>query len=132
MKATVSCTVCGYATEVESDTLAGLGSAIESAVVGQHAICSKHQQTVTLGGQVAKLVLEGDTHRELLVECLQCPDGKLETAVPPELVGAMTLLLHTAHEGHPMRVTYDGRSWQSPQRPVSEKQARRDAARGKR
>jgi hypothetical protein len=55
----------------------------------------------------------------LSVECLnpKCQRGqgsKMEIMAPPWLIDAYTLIFHTAHEGHRMRVTYAGLTLESP------------------
>lgn len=109
MKATVECVDCA-AVLAELSTLeqteAGL---IESLVAASHATrphCS-HKLRLRLS-EVTGI------ERELSIQCLTCKGPPWITTVPIELVGALTLVFHTAHEGHPLQLTYDGRSWSSP------------------
>jgi hypothetical protein len=39
---------------------------------------------------------------------------QLESRIPPELVGALTLVFHTSHEGHPIELRYGDHVWRSP------------------
>lgn len=63
--------------------------------------------------------LTGET-AQVLIECIhpKChkKGKKLEGEIPRDLIGAAALTLHTAHEGHAMRVTVDGQTWESPSR----------------
>ena len=118
MRATVSCSTCGKMEEVtvEAPTLAELGEILTSLLVACHATpphCP-HKLKVEFSGQ-DHVVQE----RELLIRCIstRCDESlekELRTTVPRELIGAMTLLFHTSHEGHPMEISYGGRSWRSP------------------
>lgn len=55
----------------------------------------------------------------LVIECLhpRCPvaTGRMIELVPIELVGPLTLVFHSSHEGHRIRVNYgDEYEWMSP------------------
>lgn len=55
--------------------------------------------------------------KELQLRCLakHCTKGKTWSGkVPIELVGAMTIMFHTGHEGHPLEIMYDGETWSTP------------------
>lgn len=112
MKAVITCS-CGKATkEVEADTLANLGEAIMSQVVAMHAT-SPHE----VHGMSVDVDHGGKVERELVLKCIRdrCDrEREMRVMVPWELVGAMTLLFHTAHEGHRLEMSYDGRTWTSP------------------
>lgn len=53
---------------------------------------------------------------EIMIRCLQCdgsqPYHKAAHRAPLALVGALTLMLHTRHEGHPIELTVDGMKYQ--------------------
>lgn len=60
--------------------------------------------------------IRGDT-RELRIRCLHwnCRDvPSLVATCAIELVGALTLVFHTSHEGHPIELSYAGQTWASP------------------
>lgn len=71
--------------------------------------------------------------RPLSIRCLHwlCKNNPpLEASVPIEMVGPLTLVFHTSHEGHPIELSYDGRRWSSPlshQSPESRRHGPTDA-----
>lgn len=60
--------------------------------------------------------VKDEGEHEIIIRCLQCdgsqPYHKAVHRAPMELVGALTLMLHTRHEGHPLELTVDGRKYQ--------------------
>jgi len=89
---------------------------MESLIVAAHAALPKSKLKFQLDGEP-----EFDQSKHFKARCLHpsCDRAKvqLEDKIPIELVGMMTLIFHTAHEGHPMEVTFDGRTWRSPVSP---------------
>lgn len=58
----------------------------------------------------------------LKVRCLypSCASRQIameEAFCPPYLVSALVILFHAAHEGHPLEMTYEGKTWRSPAAP---------------
>lgn len=54
---------------------------------------------------------------QLKLTCLRCgdiPAAHREWMCPQELVSALTLVFHTSHEGHPIKLEYMGMTWESP------------------
>lgn len=43
--------------------------------------------------------------------------GVFETSCAPFMVGALVLGFHSAHEGHPLEITYGDRTWVPPPKP---------------
>ncbi len=113
MRAKLVC-VCSQAAtmDLEASTLRELGAILTSALVSFHA-CQPHCS------HEIKIELEDDvaTDKELHIRCFKeaCDAVReIRTACPIELVGALTLMFHTTHEGHPIEITFDGRTWKSP------------------
>jgi len=119
MKARISCAVCegtdkAVSGEVAAPTLTELGPLLTAIVVAWHATpphCP-HQLKIEFSEELRPDV-------DLVIRCVgaQCHSPQFrefKTKCPRELVGALTLLFHTSHEGHPIEIVYDGRSWRSP------------------
>ena len=86
-----------------------------SLLIACHATYPHTSHTFEL---VSEMPYVGPKH-PLVIECLhpKCPvtTGRMIELVPIELVGALTLVFHSSHEGHRIRVTYgDDYDWQSP------------------
>lgn len=119
MKATLSCSICegtdkAVHGEVNAASLADLGPLLTSLVVAWHATPPHCPHPIKI-----EFAEELRPEVELIVRCIgpQChsPQFKeLKTSCPRELVGALTLMFHTSHEGHPIEIVYDGRTWRSP------------------
>ena len=117
LRATVFCTnkTCdrtGEISTVRADNSRDLEQSLAGALVGCHAIHPSCALTAHFEEDAAPV----RPRRDLVITCLAGP-CELRTVthhVPIELVGAMTLLFHTAHEGHPLRLEYDGEAWESP------------------
>ena len=87
---------------------------MESLIVAAHAAAPKSTLKFHIDGHQA-LVNSKTLHIECLNDsCVKASAPQLDENVPLELVGAMTLVFHTAHEGHRLSVVYDGVKWQSP------------------
>lgn len=116
--ASVECTECREAlAEVEALSRSELCGIITSLVAACHAT---HPHTAhTLKACIPEV---RGVERELRIRCLHwsCKDVEpLVTRCPIELVGALTLVFHTSHEGHPLEFSFDGRTWSSPTSPQS-------------
>jgi hypothetical protein len=75
-----------------------------------------HQMEFSLRG--APRMPELEHADELAIRCLS-PDClkaglSLQTRAPLELVGALALVFHTSHEGHPIEMRYRDQTWTSP------------------
>lgn len=101
---------CGRAEMVvEADTLADLGPMLTSAVVAFHAGPPHCPHTIAIEMEE----MAGD--KEFYIRCLRCEGVReMKTMAPKEMIGALTLLFHTAHEGHGIEIVYDGKKWRSP------------------
>jgi len=113
MRAEVRCKPCGLVIgELERPTLGELGAELAAVLVGCHARhphC-RHELELEIGGDVARLPGASEPLVELELVCLG--DGqKFHTRAPRWLVGALTLVFHTSHEGHPLELVVDGRRW---------------------
>lgn len=113
LRASVSCTECkqllGDVDALSRSELCGL---VASLVVACHA-AQPHCNHVLK----ASLPEVCGVEHELAIRCLNeaCEMMPwLVTECPIELVGALTLVFHTAHEGHPIELRYGDRSWSSP------------------
>lgn len=116
MRATVTCTCGKVAQTVEATTLADLGQVLTSLLVAVHATSPHEVHGLSFEIDHGNFVIE----HELVLQCLRkgCDrDREMRVMVPYVLVGAMTLVFHTAHEGHRLAMSYDGRSWESPAEP---------------
>jgi hypothetical protein len=113
MKATLICSCGKVTTEVEAPTLADLGQVIAGTLVTIHATSPHEVHAMTFHVEDTPPMVE----RELVLQCLRkgCErEREMKVMVPYVLVGAMTLVFHTAHEGHRMSLSYDGKTWESP------------------
>ena len=115
MRATIRCS-CGKATQdVDTPSLADLGEMVSAVMVGMHAT-SPHE----VHGMEVEVDHGPGPQHELVIQCLRkgCErEREMRVTVPYVLVGAMTLVFHTAHEGHRLALSYDGRHWESPAEP---------------
>lgn len=119
MRARLACSCNLASIELDAATLRELGQILTSALVSFHAThphCS-HEIKIEMD--------EVPSNKELYIRCLkpheQCASVReLRTTAVLEMVGALTLMFHTSHEGHPIEITYDGRSWRSPGVPNEE------------
>lgn len=114
LRATVFCFDCeAELTTVEAGSARELGVLLASTVLCAHSTTAhrKHQVTVEQEGEAPSAP---GTVRSLKIECLAGDEAVWETACPLELVPALALVFHTGHEGHRMRLTYDGRAWSTP------------------
>lgn len=113
MKAVVRCEVCDEEIAVVgAPTYRDLCFALQAALVSAHAEHTLHRLSFRIDDSDGK----GDTlHIACTAEgCRHPMREQTWHGVPIELVGAYVLTFHTAHEGHPLRVTYGGREWASP------------------
>lgn len=111
MHATITCS-CGLTSEVEAPDLEALGVAISAATLAIH-VTSPHE----VHGVSVDIDSRASTEHELVLQCLR--DGcertrEMRVMVPYSLVGALTLVFHTSHEGHRLLMSYDGKTWESP------------------
>lgn len=118
LKAVVECVDCKKRIdEVKADTYEELCYALQPIIVSAHATEAhiKHSIDFRIVGTSEIPQLEDN---ELFIRCLfpNCRKAKttLQTRVPLPMVGALTLVFHTSHEGHPLELTYRGRTWRSP------------------
>ena len=114
LSASVECIDCqkalGALPSLSRHELCGV---IESLLVASHAAqphCNHALRAVVEGAS--------GVERELTI---RCKHRHCAATVPPfvvmcpiELVGALTIVFHASHEGHPLELTYDGRTWSSP------------------
>lgn len=112
MKAKLVCE-CGRAEMVvEAPTLKDLGPALSSAVVAFHAGPPHCPHTIQVEMEDNG---SGEDYKDFYIRCLRCEGiRELRTRAPKEMLGALTLLFHTAHEGHGIEIIYDGNMWRSP------------------
>lgn len=98
-------------TSQKFSTYKELAFGIQALLVGCHAVVPhcNHQLDLRITGEP-----ESERH-ELVIACeaTACRLKKIKAThhVPIELVGAMVLIFHTGHEGHPLRVWYAGEEW---------------------
>lgn len=116
MKATIFCEDCQgnelAVTRTIEAPLKELGPILSALLVAWHATPPHCPHKMAISFEVP---LEG---RELTVRCLKpgCENAPIETTtrVPIELVSAIVIAHHAAHEAHPLEFSYDGRTWRSP------------------
>lgn len=113
VSADVECTECkellGALDGLSRSELSGL---VTSLLVACHAAMPHNDHPLAV-----RLPEVRGVDRELSIRCLHwlCKnDAPLVARVPVELVAALTLVFHTSHEGHPIEITFDGRTWSSP------------------
>lgn len=119
MKAIVFCEQCqntekAVRGEVEADTLEELGPLLTAVVVSFHSTpphCP-HPMKIAFVDPARPEVLV--TWRCLDPRCSPNGNREMKERIPREMIGAMTLVFHTSHEGHPIEIEYGGRSWRSP------------------
>lgn len=118
LKAIIECVDCKKRlNQVKADTYEQLCFALQPVIIATHATQPhvEHELSFRIVGSPELPKLKED---ELFIRCLfpKCRKAKttMQTRVPLELVGAATLVFHTAHEGHPLELTYAGRTWRSP------------------
>ena len=125
IKAIVRCTVCANKrlAEVETQTIeAMLLFKLPSLLIACHAATPHcpHELSFEFEGVPIKLKSE---EKALTLKCLfpSCAKANtiMETSCPKEMVTALTICFHSAHEGHPMEIVYDGRAWRSPLPPTA-------------
>lgn len=98
--------------EIEADTLENFGPTLASAVAAFHAGPPHCPHTVEIQQLEGIPVTE---EKEFYIRCLRCEGiRELRTTIPKEMVAALTLLFHTSHEGHPIEIQWNGRTWRSP------------------
>lgn len=111
--ATIECIECREAlAALPSLSRSELCGVIESLVAACHAARPHCSHALRLAIDNTQGVERELTIRCKAKNCARAP--ALVTTCPVELVGALTLVFHTAHEGHPIELTYDGRTWSSP------------------
>lgn len=118
LKAVLDCVPCKKRlSEAKADTYEELCYALQPLIVAAHATEAHIQHEITFRLVGTSEIPELDTD-ELFIRCLapNCRRTKvtMRTRAPLPLVGALTLVFHTAHEGHPLELTYRGRTWRSP------------------
>jgi hypothetical protein len=119
MKAIISCRQCAGTDkavrgEVEAATLIELGPLLTALVVAFHATPPHCPHPMEI-----EFVPEPPAEVDFAVRCLdpRCHSPtikELRTRCHREMIGALTLMFHTSHEGHPIEIECDGRSWRSP------------------
>ena len=112
---------------LDAASLGELGPLLASLIIACHATMPHcpHELLARFDGQLDAHELE----HELVIRCLHpgCSDAETtRTHCPRELVAALTILHHTAHEGHPLELRYGNRTWRSPE--VPQRTAVTDAA----
>lgn len=119
VRATVTCT-CGKPFEpelaAEAATLTELGEVASGLLLAGH-VADNH------AGHALELTLQDVPEPKgctLKLRCLYpgCTRGELvqtHSECPPWMVGALTICFHTSHEGHPLEVTFNDRTWRSPE-----------------
>jgi len=112
--AKVRCAVCGYALATKQyPSLREMLYGSQGLVVSCHATEPHCQHQLELSFDPPQALVGG----ELIIECLHSgcrSKDPWRTKAPLELVGALTLLFHTAHEGHSLKLSYAGQTWQTP------------------
>ena len=123
MKAVIRCVGCELdLMTLERASFHELAYSLQGLIIASHATdphraCELEFRIDAFGGA-------GD---ELRVECLhprcQMIETPMVTSCPAELVGAIVIIFHTAHEGHRLRMSYGGQTWESPMPQQQERKA---------
>lgn len=119
MRAIVFCEQCegtekAVRSEVEAATLDELGPLLTAVVVSFHSTpphCPHAMKIAFVDAARPDILL---TLRCIDPRCAPNQGREMKTRCPRELIGALTLVFHTSHEGHPIEIEYEGRSWRSP------------------
>lgn len=119
MKAIVSCALCegtpkAVRGEAEAATLEELGPLLTAVVVSFHSTpphCPHPMKIDFVDPARSDVVF---TLRCIDPRCAPNQGREMTTRCPRELIGALTLVFHTSHEGHPIEIEYEGRTWRSP------------------
>jgi len=119
MKFVVYCLDCDKEiNELEDYDFMSLAQKGASMIIGCHA--SKEHCSHSLKFTIHGPKMQDKNKKRLKIECLHnnCirkKDKFIETDVPIELVSAITIAFHSSHEGHRLKLTYDGETWESPE-----------------
>lgn len=129
LKVTVTCTEChsheivdGVSRPVPMIVVCQTFASYKECVLGlQGLLISSHAKSTHVTHQLA-FKIEGEEAssepKTLEIQCASVAcraDTKSWSGkVPIELVGAMTIMFHTGHEGHPLRIIWDGEAWETP------------------
>lgn len=109
MRAVIFCNTHGDISTVDAETQQALEQVLSGALVGCHAAHPR----CTLSFQFLQPPSQDRLIDHLSISCKQC-NMTVEHDVEVELVGALTLVFHTAHEGHGLILRYGDRTWESP------------------
>ncbi len=110
--ATITCTECGPLSTVTADDYRELVFRLQSEMVSAHATKPHHKHPLRF--ELDDAGKQSSPHT-IVFDCLAC-DGHAEYEAPIEMVGAYAILFHTSHEGHRFRMTYRGKSDESPEK----------------
>jgi hypothetical protein len=114
--AQIACLKCqAVLGEVSSDRVEDLAALTASLAVACHAAQPHTNHALSLTTPTREHAIE----RELSIRCLApgCKESPpLVTTCPIELVAAITIVFHAAHEGHSLELRYGDRMWSSPPR----------------
>lgn len=117
IRVSVRCSCGDELANLERETFREALFDLQSALVTCHAAVPhcQHHFAIEIDPESCE---DGKT---LKIECVEQRNCKMEKVrtwenVPLELVGALTLVFHTSHEGHPLRVKYGDDVWASPRR----------------
>lgn len=115
LTAKIKCTQCNRPLTKQSfETYKELAFGMQALIVACHAAMPhcNHQLEFKVEGDPEY----PDAHElEITCQAVGCRTKKIsqKSTVPIELVGAMLLIFHTGHEGHPLEVTYNGERWET-------------------
>jgi len=118
---TISCKTCGKKlASTKARSYRDMCFALQPLLVSCHATVPHCPHTLEFSIAGAPREHELEEADDLLIRCLSpaCvkQDLHLLTRAPIELVGALTLMFHTSHEGHGMEIKYGSHVWTSPQK----------------
>jgi hypothetical protein len=117
IRATIRCDRCN--TELlafEAKSWSQLAYNLAAALVTTHSTIphTSHPMSFAVDGEITGGEWEADLEIECMHEACGSERHRLWRDVPLELVGAYTLVFHTAHEGHRIRVRHGTVSFESP------------------